>query len=158
MKKKLPTLLVLPAALCALMSFAACDDGSALAHDTKYYIAVSSYGNDDCKRTYYLFNNDGTGVYHEYGSYSSSFNSTGYTWHYTVTFDYSYVDKDKETIICTYKSVEYADDDNQKGVSSSWSSILTVSADFVTTVIADRTIVFYNETYLNDHPELGAKN
>lgn len=150
MKKKWLSLLAVPAALCALVPFAACNDnGAQLEFDTKYFSEDHLDRDNECQRSYYLFRKDGTGEYHYYYTY------LGQTSHYTITFDYSYIDKDKDTVICTYKSVSYEAEDNNKSASTYWSRMLLVSENLVMPTTS--TTYYFSETYLKDHPEFAAK-
>lgn len=149
MKKFFSLLLTLMLGLCVMLCFVGCGGSSAtLKYGEKYFIGGSKRNNVEADKTYFIFNNDGTGQYHHYYKYIYK-NDVEIT-DYTVTFSYNFMDADRESIVCTYESVEYTTRHNaEKDVKSKWDLFLGVSENILMTSTGT---LYYSETYLTDHP------
>jgi len=149
MKKILTPLLTLVCLLCLAVCFVGCD-ASALKYGEKYYFNDELDRNaDDADKKYFIFNKNGTGIYHYYYKYESTYGNS-YTEDYTITFSYTFMDKDHEGVVCTFESVEYAERNTKEGVKNSWDRVLSVSENILMSTGGG---LFYSESYLKAHPE-----
>ena len=150
MKKKFFVLL-LAVALClsTALGLVACgDDYDELQYNVKY-IYDNSYirGKVNDRKTYFVFYDNGTGIYHHYASYSY------YTDQYTVKFKYTYLDSDKSTVMCYYDDITFGDEHNSstsKSKYNDWSNMVAVSKNTLMRTTSTSIGYFVNENYLNN--------
>ena len=134
------------------IAFAGCSSApvSALATEKKYYADITADVDID-DRVYYLFHADGTGELYYYCYYNGSSYQT--LNEYTVYFDYTFIDKDMETIVCVFDRVEAGERNKDELPESDWARILMVSEDVIMNTSGS---VYYNEDFLTEHPNFGA--
>ena len=122
---------------------------SALATEKKYYDEITEDAGD---RPYFLFHADGTGeyYYYEYDSFDNE------AMEYTVYFDYAFIDKALETIVCVFDRIEEGER-NSDGVTfytnTTWDRVFAVSE---AVIMETDGSLYYNEDFLADHPNFGA--
>ena len=138
--------------LAIVAGLAACSPAGSLAMEKRYYAVETDTALEDSD--YYLFHKDGTGIRYTRGQYWDG--SMNYPSEYTIYFDYSIIDKDKETILCVFDHVE-AGDNNEAPASgfsdSDWSVVLIISENMIMTNAGSK---YFNEDFLTAHPEFGA--
>ncbi len=145
-KSKLMSLLILCSfSVCTL--FYGCmqqnegENSTALQMSTKYYYKYDAKPNlAENERGYFLFHQDGTGEYRRYDDA-----------YYTVSFKYTFVDKEREVVACFYNGVRYDNPDGQEAPST-WSAILTVSENVLRETSEN---VYINANYLSEIPKFG---
>lgn len=159
--KKLAVLVmtVLVALTCSLAFVSCTDDASAAALVMNKRYIQSSYVNDTENQRYYVFHANGTGEYTYHYDYDSEYDSSySEHSHYKIHFKYTYVDQDKSAVVCFYDSMERLDGDNGKAnVSTSWSNLLTVSKNVLSTAGTYGYNFWINEDYLKTIPHFGEK-
>ena len=153
MKKLLSVLFAVTALFGCLFAFAACSSSSSLRYEVRY-IDESSVGEDEDKQEYYIFHKDGTGEYVYHYDYVSTWSEYDEHKHYSVSFKYTFVDKEKETIYCAYDGCEKLDGHVGAGdpVGSSWSRLITVSKNVIMSTSGSGMSFHLNENYLEEIP------
>lgn len=138
-------------ALCCVFAFTACenDDTTGLVTD-KHYIKSSDVRKDADEQVFYVFHSDGTGEYTYHYDYESSLYPEHN--HYVISFKYTYVDSDKSAVVCFYDGIERLDGDDGSYTFTSWTELVTVSKNVLTTVGNYGYIFWINEDYLNTIP------
>lgn len=148
MKKKF-FMLLLAVALClsTVLGLASCgDDYDELQYNVKY-IYQDQYIRDENnnKRTYFIFYDNNRGIYHYY----SAFNQ----YEYTIKFKYTFVDKDKSTVMCYYDDMTFGDLhqwSTDKSKYSDWYNMVTVSKNTLMRTTGTSIGYFVNENYLKN--------
>lgn len=122
---------------------------SALATEKKYYDEITEDAGD---RPYFLFHADGTGeyYYYEYDSFDNE------AMEYTVYFDYAFIDKALETIVCVFDRFEEGERNSDEVTfytNTTWDRVFAVSE---AVIMETDGSLYYNEDFLSDHPNFGA--
>lgn len=137
-------------ALCFMpaLGLVACgDDFGEIEFKTKYVRENKHMRSDDYHQTYYLFYEDGTGVYHRYDEITVSATSII---EYSISFKYTYLDSDKSAVRCYFDSVKLGDK-NTWSVDADdlddWASTLTVSKNVLMT---SQGVSFINADYMKN--------
>lgn len=150
MKKKLFVLL-LAVALClsTVLGLVSCSDDAELQYKVRY-IYDNQYIRDENnhKKTYFVFYENGTGMYHYY-YYSYGYSTT----EYTIKFKYTYLDNDKSTVMCYYDSMTFGDlhdglTDESKH--NDWYNMVSVSKNTLMRTTGTSIGFFVNENYLKN--------
>lgn len=153
------TMAIIVALICSF-AFTACIGTNAAAPAdvaklvmNKRYIRDEDVGKDADKRSSYVFHANGTGEYTEH--YDNGDTVWGYHQHYVIHFKYTYVDGDKSSVACFYDSIERLEgDDGGYETDTTWSCLVTVSKNVLTTVGLGYTF-WINEDYLKTIPHFG---
>ena len=113
------------------------------------YIVSSDKNLPQEEQEYFIFNNNGTGVYHYYYSYDSSIDpSYSSTDSYTIEFIYDYVSSE-DTAFCFFNSVTYEEGySGEDFVNTTWSRTLMVSKNVI--MLATNGGLFIAENYLQN--------
>ena len=159
MKKIAIYVMMIIAAIICSFTFVACSDNDVSASSDaatlvmdKHYINADYVNEDTEKQIYYVFHADGTGEFIYHYDFSGSYYESHY--HYIIHFKYTYVDNDKSAVVCFYDSIERLDGDDKTYNSTSWSSLVTVSKNVLTTVGSGYTF-WISEDYLKNLTHFG---
>ena len=134
MKRKIFILAIVTIIAFSCIAFAACGNGTAknkLSYGKKYIYDSDLSSNVDEAR-YFIFNKNGTGIYHYY--YESSYYDTVSA--YTIKFKYV-IDADNEVVYCFYDSIVFddkyndTDDENDDKYFTDWSAVLNFTDKFL---------------------------
>ena len=143
MKKIAIFLMLVVVTLCCAFAFTACGNDGKLAMDKRYIYEGDAKADSDEQRSY-IFHSRGTGeyTYHFDDSYGSHY-------HYVIHFKYTYVDEDKSAVACFYDSITRLDGDDGSYTSTTWSSLVIISKNVLTT---GSSTFWINEDYLKTIP------
>lgn len=153
MKKLLSVLLAITALFGCIFAFSACSGATALRYEQKY-IAEDSVGKDENMQVYYIFHKDGTGEYYHHYDYVSDFNSDyNEHKHYCVSFKFTFLDEEKETIYCAYDGFKRLGGNEGTNADTSWSRLITVSKNVIMSTSGAGMTFYINENYLEEIPK-----
>lgn len=154
MKKKIIALLLVCCLAFAAFGLTACgDDYDELATGTKYYAySTDFYTENEYEKTYVIFSNNNTGVYHYY------YQGFGYTEteEYTIKFKYTYVDDDKSAVVCFFNGFEIGEHNKSTSIKwdnfNKWTTTFTVSQNVLmpaySTKSSDISMYYINANYI----------
>lgn len=149
MKKFLSVCFSILTFVCLALCLAGCGNGTGgLQYGEKYYTGTASNINkeNEAEKSYFVFGKSGKGQYRVY-FFSTYDNKIG---DYTITFSYTFVDKEKEAVVCTFESVDYGEKHtDSKNRPTDWDLLLTVSENVLMT---QGGTLYYSASYLSAHP------
>lgn len=180
MKKHLMTILAVAAIASSALACVACGSGDSNSggNNNSSYTQTQpdqsqnvtpqlTYGkkyilDDDVKiaageQTWCIFNADGTGKYHIYYKYESSYYGTEIS-DYTINFKYSYTNTLKTKIACFYDSITYGATDNQKSDRRSWSTVFEMGENMILDLGQYGYSIYVNEDYIKQIPNFGEES
>lgn len=172
MKKQAILTILIFITLCCLFAFTSCERNGevSVAADQnkesqaqevlvmdKRYISESHVRSSAEKQIYYVFHSDGAGeyIYHYDYDYISDYDKKydeHIHRHYAIHFKYTYVDRDKSAVVCFYDSIERFEGDDGSYKSTSWSELITVSENVLSTIGSNDYVFWINEDYLKTIP------
>lgn len=121
---------------------------------SKKYIYKFKINSDEIEQEYYIFNQNGTGQYHYYGTdYKYVFNGTLYTYEYflasyIINFIYELI---SDTVVCFYDSIIYDEVNEYQSYRGDWNPILAFSKNILIAVDANSTM-YICEDYVPNIP------
>ena len=131
MKRKILLLAIVAILVFSTFALAACGSSTVkqkLSYGKKY-IYDGHLGNDITDSSYYIFYNNGKGVYHYFHQYGG-----GDIESYSIHFKYV-IDSDNEVVYCFYDSFKYDDAHNADWAGnpdqSDWSAVLNFNDKFL---------------------------
>ena len=156
MKKRILIFALVAILAFSIIAFAACGNSTVknqLSYGKKY-IYDSHLGNDDLdKVTYYLFNKNGTGMFHYYYA-----GNGGDIEAYSIYFKYI-IDSDSEVVYCFYDSFEYDPTNNVdwrgNPDQSDWTSVLNFTDKFLYQIDKAYPHFFVTQEFSKSIPNFG---
>lgn len=130
------------------LSLFSCNDKKEDSVNIQYgvkYIHKSTIGEPEDKQDYYIFNSNGTAIYHYYYNYSNDVYS------YTVNYICEFV-AEEDTVFCFYDSIVYDDVHNKEKYGTKFSSTVMISKNVIMESSGD---LFIAENYLDKIPNFG---
>ena len=153
MKSKILVLAITVIIVLSCFMLVACGDNTVknkLSYGKKYL--SEDYLNNENQEAYYLFNKNGTGVYHYYSKYDyNSDEEMQLITSYSINFRYI-IDTNSEVVYCFYDSFEYDDIHNYTYVNpdnSDWTAVLTFTDKFLYSISAYPTF-YLTEEFLSE--------